>query len=111
MLSVILTSPKSASRPSESAALAPHVQPALPVPPALVEVPPVEVAAPESWNLVPQAAPEGPERSAAAVEEHPVEVAVDLDVTIAFDLIHGWKLAEHSVGFSRMGDLGHAPTI
>lgn len=69
------------------------------------------VAAREGWNLVPRAAPEGPERSAAAVEEHPVEVAVDLDVTIDFDLIHWWKLAERSPGFSRMGDLGHAPTI
>jgi hypothetical protein len=82
-------SPKSASRPSESAALAPHVlQPALPASPALVEVPPVVVVAREGWNLVPQAAPAGPELSADAVEEHPVEVAVDLDVTLDFDLIH-----------------------
>ena len=43
-----------------------------------------------------------------AVEEHPVEVAVDLDVTLDFDLIQ-WKLAEHSRGFNSMGDLGHAP--
>ena len=72
------------------------LQPALPASPALVEVPPV-VAAQEGWNLVPQAAPEGPERSAAAVEEHPVEVAADLDVTINVDLINWWKLAERSV--------------
>ena len=47
---------------------------------------------------------------APAVEEHPVEVAADLGVTIDFDLIQ-WKLAEHSRGFNRMGDLGHAPAI